>query len=67
VQHPQKIAPQEAMKAWARELAKEGVAVEWQKLLPHMGFRILARVGGAAYFLLARTEPADQQRLRKAV
>jgi putative transposase len=34
VRHPPKVAPQEVMKAWARELAKEGVTIEWQKLLP---------------------------------
>jgi hypothetical protein len=34
VRHPPKVAPQEVMKAWARELAKEGVAIDWEKLLP---------------------------------
>jgi len=39
VQHPPKIAPQEVMKAWAREWAKEGIAIDWEKLLPPQGFR----------------------------
>jgi putative transposase len=29
--------------AWAREWAKEGVAVDWQKLLPSEGFQVLPR------------------------
>jgi putative transposase len=43
VQHPPKIAPQEVMRAWAEEWVKEGVAIDWQKLLPPKGFRILPR------------------------
>lgn len=34
VKHPPKVAPQEVMRAWARELAKEGMTVDWEKLLP---------------------------------
>src|SRR5215203_6370279 len=41
VQHPPKMAPQEVMKAWAREWAKEGIAIDWEKLLPPKGFRVL--------------------------
>ena len=43
VQHPPKIAPQEMLKRWAREWAKEGVAIDWEKLLPPRGFRVLPR------------------------
>ena len=43
VQHPPKIAPQEVMKAWAREWAKEGVTIDWEKLLPRKGFEVLPR------------------------
>jgi len=43
VQHPPKMAPQEVMKAWAREWAKEGIAIDWEKLLPPKGFRVLPR------------------------
>jgi putative transposase len=34
VRRPPKVAPEEVIKAWAREWAKEGVTIEWQKLLP---------------------------------
>jgi putative transposase len=43
VQHPPKMAPQEVMREWAKELAKEGVAIHWQMLLPSKGFRVLPR------------------------
>ena len=43
VQHPPKITPQEVMRAWAREWAKEGVTIDWEKLLPTRGFRVLPR------------------------
>ena len=45
------------MRAWAKEWAKEGVAIDWEKLLPPKGFRAL-RGGGwcSAHFLgLIRT------------
>lgn len=34
VRRPPKVAPEEVMKAWAREWAKEGVTIDWRKLLP---------------------------------
>ena len=34
VRHPRKLAPQEVMRIWAREWVKEGVIVDWKKLLP---------------------------------
>jgi putative transposase len=40
---PPKAAPEEVLKAWAREWAKEGVKVDWQKLLPPKGFQVLLR------------------------
>ena len=33
-----KVAPEEVLMAWAEQWAKEGVKVEWQKLLPPQGF-----------------------------
>ena len=42
VQHPPKIAPQEVMRVWA----KEGVTINWEKLLPPKGFRVLPRRWG---------------------
>ena len=41
VERPKKPAPEEVLKSWAREWAKEGVAVDWQKLLPPKGFLVL--------------------------
>jgi hypothetical protein len=34
VERPRKPAPEEALIRWAKEWAKESVAVDWQKLLP---------------------------------
>jgi hypothetical protein len=34
VRHPPKIAPEEVMRIWVREWAKEGVAIDLQELLP---------------------------------
>ena len=34
VRHPPKMAPEEVMKIWVREWAKEGVAIDLKKLLP---------------------------------
>ena len=43
VSRPRKPAPKEVLMAWAREWAKEGVALDWQKLLPPQGFVVLPR------------------------
>ena len=40
---PKKPAPEEVLMRWAAEWAKEGVAVDWQKLLPPKGFQVLPR------------------------
>jgi putative transposase len=40
---PRKPAPEEVLMAWAREWAKEGVKVNWQKLMPPQGFVVLPR------------------------
>ena len=37
VRHPKKPAPEEVMRAWVRELAKEGIPVDLDKLLPEEG------------------------------
>ncbi len=34
VRHPPKVASQEVLRAWAREWAKEGVKIDWEKVLP---------------------------------
>jgi putative transposase len=40
---PAQARPEETLRAWAREWAKEGVAVDWQKLMPPKGFQVLPR------------------------
>ena len=39
VRHPKKMAPEEVMMAWVRELNKEGVPVDPKKFMPHKGPR----------------------------
>jgi putative transposase len=43
VQRPRKPAPQEVLMVWAREWAKEGVALDWEKFMPPRGFQVLPR------------------------
>ena len=43
VRKPQKPLPEEVAKVWAREWAKEGQEVDWQRLLPPRGFKVLPR------------------------
>ena len=46
VERPRKPAPKEVLMAWAREWAREGVALDWKELLPPQGFVVLPREGG---------------------
>ena len=39
VRHPKKPAPEEVMRAWAREWAKEGMAIDTEKFMPKKGPR----------------------------
>src|SRR5919199_2473005 len=43
VERPPKPAPEELLKSWAEQWAKEGVKVDWVKLLPPKGFKVLPR------------------------
>jgi transposase len=43
VRKPKKPVPEEVAEAWAREWAKEGKEVNWQRLMPPRGFRVLPR------------------------
>jgi len=43
LERPCKAAPEEVLKSWAEEWAKEGVALDWHKLLPPKGFQVLPR------------------------
>jgi putative transposase len=41
VERPKKSAPEGVLMAWAKEWAKEDVALDWQRLLPPKGFLVL--------------------------
>jgi transposase len=43
VERPKKPAPEEVLMRWAAEWAKEGVMLDWQKLMPQRGFVVLPR------------------------
>jgi putative transposase len=43
VERPGKPAPEEVLKSWAEQWSKEGVEVDWQKMLPPRGFQVLPR------------------------
>jgi putative transposase len=63
LERPKKPAPEEVLMAWAREWAKEGVAVEWRKLMPPRRLRGVAEeVGGGAYARLDLSEQEDELR-----
>ena len=43
VERPKKPAPEKVLMAWAKEWAKEGVELDWKKLMPPKGFVVLPR------------------------
>ncbi len=43
VERPRKPAPEEVLRSWAAEWAKEGEAVDWQSFMPPRGFQVLPR------------------------
>ena len=43
VHKPPKPVPEKVAKVWAEEWAKEGKEVDWQRLMPSRGFRVLPR------------------------
>jgi putative transposase len=43
VERPKKPAPEVVLMSWAREWAKEGVRVDWQRLMPPKGYLVLPR------------------------
>ena len=43
LERPRKAGPEEVLKSWAKEWAKESVAVDWQKFMPPPGFQVLPR------------------------
>jgi putative transposase len=67
VERPKKAAPEEVLRAWAREWAKEGMKVDWQKLLSPKGFQVLPRrwvvVGTCSWIDQNRRMSKDYERL----
>ncbi len=43
VRRPRKPIPEKVARLWAEEWAKEGKKVDWQRLMPPRGFRVLPR------------------------
>ena len=43
VERPKKLVPEEVLMRWAAEWQREGVAVDWRKLLPPKGYVVLPR------------------------
>ncbi len=43
LERARKPAPKEVLMAWAGEWAREGVRVDWEKLMPPKGFQVLPR------------------------
>jgi putative transposase len=43
VRKPKKPLPENVAKRWAEEWAKEGIEVDWQRLMPPKGFQVLPR------------------------
>ena len=43
VRKPPKPIPEKVAKVWAQEWAKEGEKIDWQRLMPPRGFRVLPR------------------------
>jgi putative transposase len=67
---PQKASSgEEVLTSWAKGWAKEGVAVDWRKLMPPEGFLVLPRGGGwwSARCLGSTSRGGSEQRLREAV
>ena len=43
VERPRKPAPEQVLKSWADQWRKEGMEVDWEKLLPPRRFQVLPR------------------------
>jgi transposase len=43
VERPRKPTSEEVLRAWAREWAKEGLALDWEKFMPPKGFLVVPR------------------------
>ena len=66
VECPRKPAPKEVLMTWTREWAREGVKVDWEKLMPPKGFQVLLRGWVVERtFSWDRPKQKDEQRLRE--
>ena len=66
VECPRKPAPKEVLMTWTREWAREGVKVDWEKLMPPKGFQVLPRRWVVERtFSWDRPKQKDEQRLRE--
>ena len=68
---PESLLPEKVAEIWAREWAKEGKKVDWQRLMPPKGFHVLPRRWVVertfAHLRVDRPQPEDVQRLREAM
>jgi hypothetical protein len=56
VERPKKPAPKVILKSWAEQWLKEGVKIDWEKLLPpKKGFQVLPRWWNARFLGRIRT------------
>ncbi len=63
VRKPVKPIPEKVATIRAREWAKEGKKVHWEKIMPQQGFQcIAAAIGGGAHLLAALSEQEDEPR-----
>jgi putative transposase len=46
VRKPQKPVPEKVAELWAAEWTKEGKEVDWRRLMPPKGFKVLPKGGG---------------------
>jgi putative transposase len=43
VERPKKPVPKEVLKSWAKQWSREGVKLDWEKLMPPNGFQVLPK------------------------
>jgi transposase len=67
VRKPSKPIPEKVAKVWAQEWAKEGEEIDWQKLMPPRGFRVLPRRWVVERTFSWLSEQEDEQGLREAL
>jgi putative transposase len=69
VRKPPKPVPEKVAKVWAEEWTKEGKEVDWQRLMPPRGFRVLPRrwVVERTFLRVDLSQPSNGQGLREVV